>query len=321
MNRLEERLSWDIEQQELPLYKNDSASPWLIAPPKIILAMRKMQNAGQRLGDTLSINMGIKTAANNIFLVDMFEATDIPDVVLVTTERGEKVRIERELLRPLVKGENIDAWRYEVENYIIWTHDDNGSVRERGQLPPYAEEYFDRDDIKKTLLHRSDYKEGQPPWVIFRVSKDKLEDKVAWQKISKAVEATYLPSEHEDASLGFRKLIADSSLYFISVKNRKLGYALAGILNSTPVRTYAATYVNRTGAAYCQYFAWVIGLIPVPNKVIEKHATKVVSKKLHRKAGEDVRALRKLDEIAAKLYGLTKNELRIMCKFLSFFTK
>ena len=320
VNRLEERLSWEIEQEELPLYRGDPASPWLMAPPKVVLAMRKMQKAGPRLGDAFSVNMGIKTAANNIFFVRRFEAIDVPNVFLVTTEGGEKVRIEKELLRPLVRGKDVDAWRYRVEDYIIWTHDDaEGRVRER--LPPYADEYFQDENVRRRLLRRDDYRRGQPPWIIFRVTQDKLRDKVAWQDIEKTIKAVYLPSEVIDKVLGRKKLIVDSTVYFIAVEDRKLAYALTALLNSTPVRTYAATYAMRTGAVYCHYKGWYMGVIPIPASMhaLEYEGLIQLSRRLHEVAGEDAEALSRLDRVVARLYGLSNEELEIMREFLEFF--
>ena len=320
VNRLEEWLSWEIEQEELPLYKGDPASPWLMAPPKVVLAMRKMQKAGPRLGDVFSVNMGVKTAANNIFFVKRFEVIDVPNIFLVTTEGGEKVRIEKELLRPLVRGKDVDAWHYRVEDYIIWTHDDvKGDVRE--ELPPYANEYFQNESVKRILSRRDDYRRGQPLWIIFRVSRDKLRDKIAWQDIEKTIKAVYLPSEVTDKVLGRKKLIVDNTVYFVVVEDKRLAYALAAILNSTPVRTYVAAYVMRTGAAYCHYKGWYMGVIPIPTpmRTLEHQELIQLSKRLHEIAGKDAEALSRLDEVVTGLYGLSKEELETMKEFLEFF--
>ena len=155
--------------------------------------------------------------------------------------------------------------------------------------------------------------------MIFRVSPDKLKDKVIWQKIAKKIEATYIPAQHYDNKLGKRKLIADTFLYFVIPG--ELGFELAGLLNSTPVRVYAASYVNRRGAVYCQYFAWIIALIPIPNKVVSFHAKGLerITKGLLSTKGKNKKLLERLDEEVAKLYGLSNKELLAMKEFLKFF--
>ncbi len=87
----------------------------------------------------------------------------------------------------------------------------------------------------------------------------------------------YLPSRVEDARLGDRKLIVDHSLYYFESEDQKLSLSLMGILNSTPARVYAASYVNRTGAAYCQYFGWIIALVPIPKEVISRGMNELIS--------------------------------------------
>ena len=324
-NRLKSLENWRVKQEELPLVKNDWVSPWLIAPPRVISAIRKMGKAGPRLGDVFCIYMGIKTAANDYFFVKEFEPTDEPDVVLVLTEGGERARIEKELLRPLIRGKDVDAWSYKVEDYIIWTHDDlDGKVL--SELPRNAKIYF--ENIKNVLNRRRAVsvtrllKRGAPIWVIGDVSAEKLKNKVAWQDIEKTIKAVYLPSEINTDALGKRKLIVDHTLYFVSVDDKEVAYALAALLNSTAARSYIASYVMRTGAAYCHHLGWYMGVIPIPKALLTKPPKRLVeiSRKLHEVKGQDEELLNELDEVVAELYGLTKEELKTMQEFLEFFT-
>ncbi|RLE62085.1 MAG: hypothetical protein DRJ47_11245, partial [Thermoprotei archaeon] len=320
VNRLEERRTWLIPQSELPLYKEDPASPWLIAPFEVVKIMRKMQKAGPRIGDVFTTNMGIKTAANDIFFVKRFEPTDEVGIVLAETEGGDTIRIEKEVLRPLVRGKDVDAWHYKVEDYIIWTHDDEGKVLPK--LPPNAKHYFGKKNIKEKLIKRNDYRKNMPYWTIFRVSAEKLKDKVTWQDIEKTIKAVFIPSQIFDTPLrDYRKTIVDHTVYFISVDTKMLGYLLAAFLNSTPVKAYVASYVMRTGAVYCHYLGWYMGVIPIPDIAIKIGASELVevSKILHQQAGRNRDALRRLDEIVASLYGLSLEELKLAREFLEFF--
>jgi len=319
VNRNGEVKNWEFPQVELPLAKSEKRSPWLLGPPPVIQTMRKMQKSGPRLGDILTTSMGIKTAANPIFLVKSFTQTDEPGVLLVETEGKRKIRIETELLRPMVRGRDIDEWHYDVNSYIIWTHDDrNGNVLT--QLPQNAKTYFEDGEVKESLVGRDDYSEDQPPWTIFRVSKDKLKDKIAWQKIARVVEAAFLP-EKQSNRLGRRKLLVDTSLYFVVPEDEQSGLTLTGLFNSTPSRAYAATFVNRTGAAYCQYFAWIVGLIPIPDQGIRKFTKEVarISREISKKPEIKEEMSRRLDEMVGAAYGLTSTELLAMQDFLGFF--
>jgi len=315
INRLEDRMEWIIPQHELSLYKRDHKSPWLIAPLQVINNMRKMQIAGPKLGDIIKIHMGIKTSANPIYIIKDIKKTDESGIYAVRTQKGDSIKIEEELVHPFVRGRDVDAWYYKVEDYIIWTHDENG--KDRSTLPPYATQYFERQEIKNILLNRSDYFPEQPHWIIFRVSKDKLKDKIAWQKIAKVIESTFLPAVHNDF-LGSKMLIADSALYFIVPENPKFGYIITALLNSTLANAYVAPYVNRTGGAYCQYFAWILALLHIPKNIAEASELAEISQEIHEGDSIDIQ---RIDEIVGKYYDLSQLEMQIMIDYFNFFKK
>lgn len=316
---------WKINQEELPLLENDSRSPWILIPPKGVAAVKKMIKGDKMLGNLYQTNMGVKTAANSIFWIDKLKKTDRwPEIAFVETTGGrgvesQKIRIETEVIRPLLRGRNIDDWNFNVENYILWTHsDETGEVR--NNLPPRVKSYFMEDEIQKKLKKRSDYSEEDPVWKIFRSSKKKLTNKVAFQSVAKTIEAVFVPSKYRDEKLSERKLIASTSVYFISGAREDISYSLAALLNSSPVRAYVASYVTKTGGLYCTHKAYHLGLVPLPQKVKEgKSELLSLSKKLHEIEGKDEKLLRELDERVAELYGLTEDELKTMKDFLGFF--
>lgn len=219
-----ERRSWLINQNELQLTEGDPESPWMMAPPEVIKCFRKMQRSGPRLGDVMEVAMGVKTSANDIFLVKELSHTATPGVFLAKTEGGRSVRIEDSLLRPMIRGENISAWRFDVNEWIIWTHDDTGDVPKN--LPPEANRYFNDSDIVNKLARRDDYRTRQPIWIIFRVSSHKLTNKVAWHELATRMEAVFMEAYYDDPTLGTRKLIPIQTVYFVPVGNEDVGYAL-----------------------------------------------------------------------------------------------
>ncbi len=161
-------MTYDVPQSDLPLLANDQESPWMMAPPDVIAILRKMQRNGQILGEIPATRpkMGVKTGANDIFIVTEVRPTERPTEVMVTTEGEEHVRIERDVLRPLVRGRDIRAWGYIHPHSIIWTHDDEtGEVLAR--LPPRAAEYFQQVARREKLEDREDFKKGMPIWTIF----------------------------------------------------------------------------------------------------------------------------------------------------------
>jgi len=324
VNRSGKKLSWKILQNELPIAKANPKSPWLISPPGLVRVIRKMQKERARLGDVFDIAMGCITAANSIFFVKDFKPTDEMGVVLVETLGGEKAKIEKELLRPLIRGRNIDEWSYDVEDYIVWTHNDDGAVLE--ELPPHAARYLGKHkDVlvaRKTWQVSSRMEAGAPFWVIGNADKAVAKGKITWQEIAKKIEAVSLPQTHQDQRLGNQKLIVDHKSFFLESTSENIGYALTGFLNSVLANTYAAAFVTRTGAEYGNFSSWVIGLLPVDPAFIEAKTGAVidVSKELHEFKAQNERLLKKLDRAVARVYDLSDVELGEMLAFYEFFT-
>jgi hypothetical protein len=244
---------------------------------------------------------------------------------VAVTEGGETVRVEKSLLRPMIRGKNLSEWGYNTEQYIIWTHDDEtGSVRP--ELPPRAKEYFERHSTRDRM----------PIWTIFRVSPDKLKRKVAWPELAKTIGALYLPAEYTNTVLGTVNLIPLQTAYLIPMDTEQKAYIMTGILNSLPVRSYFTSFAERARGAYFRHIAWTVSLLPLPealNKMFEERYTTganehqslledlaQISRKLH--TGPDGRERRQLEanlnEIVATIYNLDENDMRALEGYYHF---
>lgn len=148
-----------------------------------------------------------------------------------------------------------------MRDAIIWTHDDKtGQVRE--SVPKRAEKYFTKHI--KQLESRDDFKEGMPPWTLFRVSEEKLGLKVAWKKYGTEMEATMLEREHRLDLTGGELLVPLQTVYFIPVNSRNDGLLIAGVFNSIPFKTLMMSFAVRARGAYFHYTAWIVGLGLMP---------------------------------------------------------
>ncbi|MBI4331921.1 MAG: SAM-dependent DNA methyltransferase [Chloroflexi bacterium] len=350
--------SWQTQQKDLPILSpaletgplnQTEESPWALAPPEVREAILLMQTARRTsangaprarrlLGEIPGFNamMGVKTSLNDVFVVKRVEATENAGEAIVYAEgyydarlpesdrAGFRARIERELLRPLIRGENIHAWGYEVRDHLIWTHDDV-TGEPRRELPPRAREYFSRHEA--ALRRRSDYRDGMPIWQIFRVSPEKLGHKVVWQRISDDLGCVYLP-----AGRGRRLTVALDTAYLIPVPDRATGECLAGFLSASAVRLFCLSFSRRDRGAYRHFDSWVLGLVPVPEALLalmtqpndpvpaELAPLFEISRRLHGSpAGKKLRDLEaELDRTVAGLYGLSPMHVRAIDDYLSF---
>lgn len=312
-NRSGEIRKWSMQAEQLPIHINDNAAPWIIAPPKAVEGIRKMQEKDILLGDKYESSIGIKTAKNAAFYVSDIAPTDSPDEHIITNENGDQKRIENDLIHPLIGGDGIDAWEFDSNRWVLWTHDENGSPLDT--LPSKAADYFEswRDDLesRRDYTVTSQMDRGAPYWVIGNVSNGQTNSKVAWQKIAKTVETVYLPSK-VDTEVGERTLIVTSNVNFLATPNDDVAAGLTGLLNSLPSKVFTGSYVNRTGAKYCAYFNWTIGLLPLPEDItdISDIATGVQRGNQSEK---------KLNKKVASLYDITDEQIEAMKDYDEFF--
>jgi hypothetical protein len=301
--------SWDINQDELPVIKNDHRSPWMMAPPDVIAAFRNMQIlkhetgfiTNRRIGDLYEVHRGVMTSANDIFLIKRITRSATSGLLVATTEGEENIIIEDELLCPLVRGGDISQFSYSPSGYIIWTHDDDGDVLQR--LPNNAKQYFKQKNKQPRLIKRDGYKKNMPIWTIFRVSKAKLEQKAAWHELARRMEAVVLPKTYKDRILGNRMLIVLQTVYFISSTDDRLCARMVMLLNSKPVRAFMKSFAERARGGYYRHISLTVGLVPMPQSLGQ------LPVKLDRK---------KIDIAISDIYGLTSEETKAISGYYDF---
>ncbi|HUY13554.1 MAG TPA: N-6 DNA methylase [Terriglobia bacterium] len=335
-NSQQQRLDFDVPQKELSLLQDDPESPWLMAPLGAVAALRKMQANGKMLGEDEATRprMGVKTSANDIFVVTASESTDSAAEAMITTEGGETLRLERSLLRPLIRGRDLRAWGYSISDAIIWTHhDEDGEVL--SSLPKRAEQYFLRHS--KDLQARDDFKNGMPIWTLFRVSREKLGLKVAWKKYGTEMQSCMVEKEHSLGKTGKRLLVPLQTAYFIPIEARDKGLLLAGVFNSIPFKTLMMSFATRARGAYFHYISWIVGLgvLPVTQAIIKeswrnhngKSATPEaiqritqLSGQLHSHLDDATRSRYQslLEQAVAEAFHLTEDEMQTLTDYYIF---
>jgi hypothetical protein len=326
--------------ERLPLLPTDREAPWTVVPSPVRDALDSMlidndSRASRLLGEMqgFQAQMGVKTALNRVFLVKRVEPVpEAHDEVVIYTEgyysqqvpenqkRLYRARVEKSLIRPIVRGADVEAWRYRQRDYILWTHDDE-TGRVLQEIPPKAKSYFQQHI--RALQHRDDYRDGMPMWTIFRVSSDKLRSKVVWQELSNKLEVAVVPDDPQVIPIQTAYLVAAPTM---------LAHGLAAFLNSTPIRLYTAVFAERARGAYFRHFSWVLGALPLPEhvKVFLEGASPSqdferlieISQALHENPQRaDRTALEaELDSIVARLYGLTEAQLGAMREYYAFIT-
>jgi len=258
-------LRFTMSSDELPLFPGDDTAPWVIVPPDVLRAIRRMQAAGPNIAmhAGFHVHRGVFTGANDVFVATRVEPK-LADLAHVTFEPGvsgakpHSAYVEESVLRPLVRGQDIRAWSFETERAIVFCHDDAGRPI---VAPKRVQRYFQRHSAR--LRGRAEWKPSLPLGTIFRVAPHTFGHRIAWHDLALDLHAVVLPASI-DVWRKSRALIPLNTVYYIKPRTEREAYILAAYLNSLPVRTFARAIAERAKDAHFRFFAWVIECLPLP---------------------------------------------------------
>jgi hypothetical protein len=209
------------------------------------------------------------------------------------------------VLRPIVRGAELRAWRYEANAALIWCYDANG----RSQ-PPAARtsRYLERHH--RRLRARSSWQPGSPLASVFGVAPHTTQPKVAWRDLAPTLEAVTLPARIR-AHGRERELIPLNTVYYLNLASDPDSLILCAYLNSLPVRTFARAIAERAKDAHFRFFAWTISCLPLPqawNQGLLASRLNEIAQRAHeqREIAPDEQC--ELDRVVAQSYGLSVDD-------------
>ncbi len=220
--------------------------------------------------------------------------------------------VETSSLRPLIRGCDIDAFHYRTSSYTAWCHDSSGAPV---APPPRMARYLARH--RAALEARPGWNPGLPLGAVFRLSAATLGPKVAWHDLSDTLRAVALPGSTAFGGRP-RELVPLNTVYFLPAPERDGGMALAGLLNSLPVRTFARAIAERAKDARFRFFAWTVASVPLPHAWERSRAgreIRLLSRAAHEGGGLDPAGQASLDQAAAAVYGLGTAEMEALERF------
>ena len=340
-----------------PMMPNDPSSPWMQATPSVIKLIRKLTSGNQYY----EAHAGVYTALNQVYFVKILEK--LPNGMLKITnppEPGQKKKVkqvdavvEPDLIYPLIRGRDVKKWYVGFEDrYIILPIDSRGDPISHDKMKtkyPNTYDYFFR--FFKELISRSGepYKSKLEPYRklpfekaekiappfywIFNVVPSLAPYKVIWKSIAgaitgKAVDfACAVVGPFTDKFLGSKIAIPEHSTIFIGFDNADEAYYVAGVLNSTPVKTVIASYTYEL-----RQETHIVDNVKIPKYDPENELHKKIAelskrahdlaKEIHEENRRNLETeLRKVEEeldiVVAKLFGMGEAELREFKKLLA----
>ena len=201
--------------------------PWILAGGATQVA-RHLRTVCATVGDRWSPQLGVKTGADEVFLV---------------AQPGPGTR-------PVVRGRDLRPWRATPRAHLLWTHGPDGRPLARlpAELARALEPHVER------LCRRSDYRSG-PAWQLFRIALADAPHRVIWPDLGRRL-AAVVP----DAGV-----VPLNTVYGIVTRAADDAYALAALFNSRWLTALARLSADPARGGFRRFNARVVRGLPLPS--------------------------------------------------------
>jgi hypothetical protein len=239
----------------------DPTAPWLLIPRPVRSALEYLRTAGPALGDSAigRPTLGVKCGCNAAFLVHAQEHDDELASVVADNRRA---LIERRLLRPVLRGEDVhDAappMRARTtpalgDPRIIWTHDSAGAPLR--VLPPATARWLAH--WRSTLERRRDARARLPWWSVFRTDAARSESpRVVWADIGRRLDPRILDPGDPTVPL--------NSCYVLRTASLDDAWAVSALLASPVASAWFAVLAEPARGGFRRYMGWTVATLPIP---------------------------------------------------------
>ena len=211
----------------VPQRSLQAAGPWVLVPDADRVA-RRLRAAFPTVGDRWTPQLGVKTGADDLFLV--------PAACAGT--------------RPAARGRDLGAWRCDVRVHLLWTHGADGrplpqlSSGVAARLAPHL----------GRLRRRADYRAGAP-WQLFRITLARAQHRVLWPDLARRLSAA-VPEP---------AIVPLNTAYGIATRDADEAVALAALLNSRWLTALALLVADPARGGFHRFNARVVRDLPVPS--------------------------------------------------------
>ncbi|MFH1703553.1 MAG: N-6 DNA methylase [Nitrospirota bacterium] len=298
-----------------PINNNDPLSGWITARKKALLAFQKIAGSSEYIA-----HKGVDCSANGVFWIDIVKRNGNVLEIINLPEGAKRVIpktsafIEKGLVYPLLRGKDTRKWIAESRYYIIVPQDSekkqNGMAQEKmAQAFPLTLEYLTR--FKKELSARKTFQKflqpsGLPFYSLYDIKEYTFAPfKVVWKEIATGVEAAVI---HQSAS---KLIIPDHKLVFVPFSSEEESYFFCGVMNSSIFRFFICASSIST-----QIAPKVLKELYMPKYISTETGNQRIARLSLECHGRTAKGLavndleEEIDELAAELWGLTKDELK-----------
>jgi len=300
-----------------PVDEVDLASAWISGRPRALKAVKKVLGASD-----YRARAGTCTWLNGVYWLEVVQRRPDGLIVVSNMTKGGKRRVENvqaviepELLYPLLRGQDVRRWRAEASANILVTHEPGMGLKaipETDMAVRLPKTYAYLKHFEAELRSRSGYRryfrETDPFYSIFNVGDYTFAPyKVVWREQAAGLTVAVVESVEAEA------VVPDHKLMLVDLQDRDEAHYLCAALNSPPARFVVLSY-----GVTIQMDTHVLENVCVPRynpaDFIHRQLAALSQQAHAATAAEDLTRAREIeaeiDELAARLWGLTEAELR-----------
>ncbi|GHP21678.1 type II restriction endonuclease [Helicobacter pylori] len=304
--------------RSLPMKQNALSTESFIFANTSLLDLRdKMEGVGTPLKDwDIQINYGIKTGANEAFIIP----TEKREEILNACKTQEERERTKELIKPILRGKDIKRYSYEwADLWVINTHNGYTSAL-KSKIPPIDIEKYPAtkahlDSHYDTIATR--YDQGDTPYHLRNCAylEDFEKEKIVYGEI---VQEPRFYLDNGKCELGY--FYAEATSFILTGEHLRY---LLGMLHSKLITFafktfYAGGGLGESGYRYKKAF---IERLPIP-KITPKNqelarktaacAEAILEAKEKDPKANTQRSEKEIDALVYQLYNLTAEEIKII---------
>jgi hypothetical protein len=306
-----ERHTWIAE----PCDQADRTSAWLTGERNVMSAIRKV------LGPSpYRAHQGVNTGgANAIMWFEILQRNG--DGIVLARNIIEKARrkvecteveLEARYLYPLLKGQDVTAWRATPSAHLLFVQD---VATRRGLAQSILAgtrvlRWLERHEahLRQRAAYQRYYQPNRDPfWSMFDVGDYTIKPwKVVWPRIARRLEAAIV------SSVDGQLVLPQETFSYIGLGDQMEAHYVCGVLNSTPFRLAVSSFSQTGGKSFGT--PGILDKVRIPqydpgDPVHRKIAAE--AKRLFNGADDPTEPIHPaLDELCRRLWDVTKEELR-----------
>lgn len=299
----------DIEAVDIPHPSGEV--PWTLLPPTSLRTRFRMEDLGVPLGDIAAIYQGIKTGANDVFILSADQgATSVTREL--QSKLGFRVVLEPELLRPVVFGSDIRRFDLvRTTRFLLYPYLDGEVIPEESLRQDYPLTYRYLSKVRTVLESRSSIEHAGREWY-----------ELAWPRSAEWLTRRKLLSKELSTRVSFA--LDDVGGTFIVgglgvvPQDERHMLPLVAFLNSNLANWFLRSTAPTFQSQFYKLESQQLQNLPVPRRLFEDHeaaapicelAQMLISAIAHGEEGRQRELDAELDAAVAQFLGIDQGEL------------